>query len=196
MRRPGCGHSYDRTVHPAARPAAVRRRTARPDRVGRRGPRTRLPRRIDLPQPVVPPMVRAPRRRLHALWLAWQELTDPATCGYTGPSVWHRDHLDPCMRELRPSNSPFAGCTKASTRLTTACPAPSPAHGAGAHEATAIPGARPANARAGPPERGQPAVLPVRPTAPWSDPRHTRAAVRRESNKAMDAAAQPASPSL
>lgn len=50
--------------------------------------------------------------RLHALWLAWQELTDPATCGYTGPSVWHRDHLDPCMRELRPSSGPFAGCTK------------------------------------------------------------------------------------
>ncbi|MEU8526433.1 DUF4913 domain-containing protein [Streptomyces sp. NPDC048629] len=50
--------------------------------------------------------------RLHALWLAWQELTDPATCGYTGPSAWHRDHLDPCMRELRPSNGPFAGCTK------------------------------------------------------------------------------------
>ncbi|MEV6734546.1 MULTISPECIES: DUF4913 domain-containing protein [unclassified Streptomyces] len=50
--------------------------------------------------------------RLHACWLAWQELTDPATCGYTGPSVWHRDHLDPCLRELRPSNGPFAGCTK------------------------------------------------------------------------------------
>ncbi|MFE7212478.1 DUF4913 domain-containing protein [Streptomyces sp. NPDC057611] len=50
--------------------------------------------------------------RLHALWLAWQELTDPATCGYTGPSVWHRDHLDPCMRELRSSSGPFAGCTK------------------------------------------------------------------------------------
>ncbi|MFE1230565.1 DUF4913 domain-containing protein [Streptomyces sp. NPDC058745] len=50
--------------------------------------------------------------RLHALWLAWQELTDPATCGYTGPSVWHRDHLDPCMRELRLSSGPFAGCTK------------------------------------------------------------------------------------
>ncbi|MGW7172259.1 DUF4913 domain-containing protein [Streptomyces xanthophaeus] len=32
--------------------------------------------------------------RLHALWLAWQELTDPATCGHTGPGVWHRDHLD------------------------------------------------------------------------------------------------------
>ncbi|MGW1642513.1 DUF4913 domain-containing protein [Streptomyces lavendulae] len=50
--------------------------------------------------------------RLHALWLAWQELTDPTTCGYTGPSVWHRDHLDPCLRELRPSTGPFAGCTK------------------------------------------------------------------------------------
>ncbi|MET8855546.1 DUF4913 domain-containing protein [Streptomyces sp. NPDC004579] len=50
--------------------------------------------------------------RLHALWLAWQELTDPATCGYTGPSLWHRDHLDPCLRELRASSGPFAGCTK------------------------------------------------------------------------------------
>ncbi|MGW3360573.1 DUF4913 domain-containing protein [Streptomyces bungoensis] len=50
--------------------------------------------------------------RLHACWLAWQELTDPATCGYTGPSVWHRDHLDPCLRELRGSQGPFEGCTK------------------------------------------------------------------------------------
>ncbi|GLX41123.1 DUF4913 domain-containing protein [Streptomyces roseochromogenus] len=50
--------------------------------------------------------------RLHALWLAWQELTDPATCGYTGPSTWHRDHLDPCIRELRASSGPYAGCTK------------------------------------------------------------------------------------
>ncbi|MEU8828851.1 DUF4913 domain-containing protein [Streptomyces sp. NPDC048636] len=50
--------------------------------------------------------------RLHALWLAWQELTDSATCGYTGPSVWHRDHLDPCLRELRGSAGPFQGCTK------------------------------------------------------------------------------------
>ncbi|MGW2724081.1 DUF4913 domain-containing protein [Streptomyces sp. NPDC001492] len=49
---------------------------------------------------------------LHALWLAWQELTDPATCGYTGPSVWFRDHYLPCMRELRASNGPFKGCTK------------------------------------------------------------------------------------
>ncbi|GAA3380695.1 DUF4913 domain-containing protein [Streptomyces sannanensis] len=50
--------------------------------------------------------------RLHALWLSWQELTDPASCGYTGPSVWHRDHYDPCMRELRASTGPFQGCTK------------------------------------------------------------------------------------
>ncbi|MGV9277744.1 DUF4913 domain-containing protein [Streptomyces griseosporeus] len=50
--------------------------------------------------------------RLHALWLAWQELTDPTSCGYTGPSVWHRDHLDPCLRELRAPNGPFAGCVK------------------------------------------------------------------------------------
>ncbi|GGZ90050.1 DUF4913 domain-containing protein [Streptomyces subrutilus] len=50
--------------------------------------------------------------RLHALWLAWQELTDPATCGYSGPSTWHRDHYDPCIRELRERGGPFAGCTK------------------------------------------------------------------------------------
>lgn len=50
--------------------------------------------------------------RLHAVWLSWQELTDPASCGYTGPSVWHRDHLDPALRELRSSSGPFSGCTK------------------------------------------------------------------------------------
>ncbi|MFJ8945056.1 DUF4913 domain-containing protein [Streptomyces sp. NPDC102395] len=50
--------------------------------------------------------------RLHAVWLAWQELTDPVSCGYTGPSVWHRDRLDPSPRELRSSSGPFAGCTK------------------------------------------------------------------------------------
>ncbi|MFC7872019.1 DUF4913 domain-containing protein [[Kitasatospora] papulosa] len=50
--------------------------------------------------------------RLHALWLAWQEQTDPASCGYTGPSIWHRDHLDPCLLQLRGSSGPFAGCTK------------------------------------------------------------------------------------
>ncbi|MGI5397794.1 DUF4913 domain-containing protein [Streptomyces sp. CA-251251] len=55
--------------------------------------------------------------RLHACWLAWQELTDPATCGYTGPSVWHRDHLDPCLRELRGAGGPFAGCTKSEHQI-------------------------------------------------------------------------------
>uniref|UniRef100_UPI003F499D0B DUF4913 domain-containing protein n=1 Tax=unclassified Streptomyces TaxID=2593676 RepID=UPI003F499D0B len=48
--------------------------------------------------------------RLHALWLAWQELTDPETCGRTGPSVWHRDHLDPMVVQLRDGSGPFGGC--------------------------------------------------------------------------------------
>lgn len=55
--------------------------------------------------------------RLHAAWLAWQELTDPASCGGTGPSVWHRDHLDPALRELRAQGGPFAGCTKSEHRV-------------------------------------------------------------------------------
>jgi hypothetical protein len=49
------------------------------------------------------------RARLHALWLAWQELTIPAA-GHTGPSVWHRDHLDPAMGELRSPDGPFRRC--------------------------------------------------------------------------------------
>ncbi|GHJ30017.1 DUF4913 domain-containing protein [Streptomyces hygroscopicus subsp. sporocinereus] len=61
--------------------------------------------------------------RLHALWLAWQECTDPASCGYTGPSVWHRDHYDPCMRELRASNGPFQGCTKGEHQVEHRLPA-------------------------------------------------------------------------
>ncbi|MFQ6197747.1 DUF4913 domain-containing protein [Streptomyces sp. NPDC000405] len=48
--------------------------------------------------------------RLHALWLAWQELTTPETGGYTGPSSWHRDHLDPCIANLRSPSGPFAAC--------------------------------------------------------------------------------------
>ncbi|MFF3208395.1 DUF4913 domain-containing protein [Streptomyces sp. NPDC002962] len=60
--------------------------------------------------------------RLHACWLAWQELTDPATCGYTGPSVWHRDHLDPCLRELRASGGPFQGCTKGENQVNHRLP--------------------------------------------------------------------------
>ena len=60
--------------------------------------------------------------RLHALWLAWQELTDPTSCGYTGPSVWHRDHYDPCIRELRAANGPFQGCTKGEHQTTHRMP--------------------------------------------------------------------------
>jgi hypothetical protein len=48
--------------------------------------------------------------RLHALWMAWQELTDPEAGGWTGPSSWHRDHLDPAIRELRAPDGPFARC--------------------------------------------------------------------------------------
>ncbi|QHC33942.1 DUF4913 domain-containing protein (plasmid) [Streptomyces sp. HF10] len=60
--------------------------------------------------------------RLHAVWLAWQELTDPASCGYTGPSVWHRDHLDPALRELRSPAGPFAGCVKGEHQITHRLP--------------------------------------------------------------------------
>ncbi|MGI5207141.1 DUF4913 domain-containing protein [Spirillospora sp. CA-108201] len=48
--------------------------------------------------------------RLHALWMAWQALTDSPGCGHTGPSVWHRDHLDPALARLRAPDGPFAGC--------------------------------------------------------------------------------------
>lgn len=64
--------------------------------------------------------------RLHGLWLAWQELTDPATCGYTGPSIWHRDHFDPCIRELRSPAGPFAGCTKGERQINHRLPSSVP----------------------------------------------------------------------
>lgn len=48
--------------------------------------------------------------RLHALWLAWQQFTD-AEAGLAGPSVWHRDHLDPAWLQLRAPDGPFAACT-------------------------------------------------------------------------------------
>lgn len=48
--------------------------------------------------------------RLHALWIAWQELTTPEAGGWTGPSIWHRDHLDPCLAALRSPSGPFAAC--------------------------------------------------------------------------------------
>jgi hypothetical protein len=48
--------------------------------------------------------------RLHALWLAWQELTAPAA-GLQGPSRWHRDHLEPVLRALRGDEwGPFGQC--------------------------------------------------------------------------------------
>ncbi|GAA4618705.1 DUF4913 domain-containing protein [Actinoallomurus liliacearum] len=50
------------------------------------------------------------RARLHALWMAWQELTHPPVCGHTGPSIWHRDHLDPTLLRLRAPDGPFAKC--------------------------------------------------------------------------------------
>ena len=49
--------------------------------------------------------------RLHALWMAWQELTDPDAGGYTGPSLWHRDHLDAALPRLQDIDGPFAGCS-------------------------------------------------------------------------------------
>ncbi|MFF7393211.1 DUF4913 domain-containing protein [Streptomyces scabiei] len=48
--------------------------------------------------------------RLHALWLAWQQFTD-VEAGLAGPSVWHRDHLDPTWLQLRAPDGPFAACT-------------------------------------------------------------------------------------
>ncbi|MGW2600047.1 DUF4913 domain-containing protein [Streptomyces klenkii] len=47
--------------------------------------------------------------QLHALWLAWQELTGP-NGGLTGPAMWHRDFLAPVMQTLRDPDGPFAGC--------------------------------------------------------------------------------------
>jgi hypothetical protein len=55
--------------------------------------------------------------RLHALWLAWQQLTD-AEAGLCGPSTWHRDHLDHALIQLRAPDGPFAACTTSPTRPT------------------------------------------------------------------------------
>lgn len=48
--------------------------------------------------------------RLHALRLAYQELTDTAVSGPTGPGIWHRDHLDPALTRLCAETGPFASC--------------------------------------------------------------------------------------
>jgi Domain of unknown function (DUF4913) len=53
--------------------------------------------------------------RLHALWLAWQQLTD-ADAGLSGPAVWHRDYLDHTLVQLRAPDGPFAACTTSACR--------------------------------------------------------------------------------
>ncbi|WP_330457396.1 DUF4913 domain-containing protein [Streptomyces sp. NBC_00820] len=64
--------------------------------------------------------------RLHALWLAWQQFTD-VEAGLSGPSTWHRDHLDQTLVHLRAPDGPFAACTTSATRpnhRVLATPAP------------------------------------------------------------------------
>ncbi|MFG2913109.1 DUF4913 domain-containing protein [Kitasatospora sp. NPDC048298] len=63
---------------------------------------------------------------LHAMWLAWQELTDPATCGHTGPSVWYRDHYRPHVAALRGPGGPFGSCTKGEHRTEHRLPSKVP----------------------------------------------------------------------
>ncbi|SFC59549.1 DUF4913 domain-containing protein [Streptomyces aidingensis] len=68
--------------------------------------------------------------RLHALWLAWQQFTDIGA-GPSGPSVWHRDHLDPALLQLRSADGPFGACTTSPARPHhRLLPAPEPAAGA------------------------------------------------------------------
>lgn len=64
--------------------------------------------------------------RLHALWLAWQQFTD-TEAGLSGPSTWHRDHLDQALVHLRAPDGPFAACTTSANRpnhRVLATPAP------------------------------------------------------------------------
>lgn len=70
--------------------------------------------------------------RLHALWLAWQQFTD-TEAGLSGPSTWHRDHLDQAVVHLRAPDGPFAACTTSPARRThrvLATPAPESTGGA------------------------------------------------------------------
>jgi hypothetical protein len=53
--------------------------------------------------------------RLHALWLSWQQLTN-SEAGLSGPSMWHRDHLDHTLLHLRAPDGPFAACTTSPAR--------------------------------------------------------------------------------
>lgn len=47
--------------------------------------------------------------QLHALWLAWGDLTGPGS-ETRGPAMWHRDFLAPVMLALRDPQGTFAGC--------------------------------------------------------------------------------------
>ncbi|WP_329431015.1 DUF4913 domain-containing protein (plasmid) [Streptosporangium sp. NBC_01495] len=49
--------------------------------------------------------------RLHGIWLAWVQLTTPASDNWTGPADWHRDYLDPALAALRAPDGPLIDCT-------------------------------------------------------------------------------------
>lgn len=63
--------------------------------------------------------------RLHALWMAWEDLTSTAA-GPTGPGIWHRDYLDHAMAQLRSPNGPFAACMTNPKRTAHRVLAPPP----------------------------------------------------------------------
>ncbi|WP_328749946.1 DUF4913 domain-containing protein [Streptomyces sp. NBC_00285] len=61
--------------------------------------------------------------QLHALWLAWGELSDTGSeSGLSGPASWHRDYLNPVMHILRDPSGPFAGCKPGSHRAKESPP--------------------------------------------------------------------------
>lgn len=59
--------------------------------------------------------------QLHALSMAWQEMTGAAS-NLSGPATWHRDFLQPVMTSLRDPAGPFAGCKPGSHRDKQAPP--------------------------------------------------------------------------
>ncbi|KOV16369.1 hypothetical protein ADK90_28010 [Streptomyces sp. XY413] len=114
---------------------ALRRRTPRADRAGGRGARTRVPDRAVRGRKVVPPVVRAARRRCAPAGPAGAH--GRGHLRPHGPSAWRRDHLDPCLRERRSPRGPFSGCTKGEHQIATACLVSCPAHGAGSDRPSA-----------------------------------------------------------
>ncbi|MFH9610789.1 DUF4913 domain-containing protein [Streptomyces sp. NPDC017448] len=111
-------------VKRAPRPPA--RIPCHPGRHGTLGARPRRPgRAVQDPQPGIGRRAR-PGRPLSARPRPDENLTDPATCGYTGTSGWHRGHLDPVLRELRGSGGPFAGCDKGEHRVEHRLPGSAP----------------------------------------------------------------------